>query len=283
MKLQPIPLSLLLFILPIHAQNRTCYFLDGSVATADVPCTSDATTNCCNKNDICMSNGLCYLQGSHGMALSRGSCTDKSWGARCFAPCSSTNRNNGFPVVNVGFSGSSSKYCCGSVTVKDGSTTCSSDGDPFTITMGTAIPGVAALAVNNSDSDSGSGSGSNSTNNSTCDDADYKLKEKALDNHDVAIGVGVGVPLGVIAIASIAWALYERRQRRSAIAGVGEKGEGGGYMGLNGGSLSGSMNMGGNGNMGGNMGMGGMPLAELNTTQASTQRPVELDSGKVHR
>ncbi|GMG45775.1 unnamed protein product [Aspergillus oryzae var. brunneus] len=214
-----------------------------------------------------MSNGLCYLQGSHGMSLSRGS--------------SSTNRNNGFPVVNVGFSGSSSKYCCGSVTVKDGSTTCSSEGDPFTITMGTAIPGVAALAVNNSDSDSGSGSGSgsDSNNNSTCDDADYKLKEKALDNHDVAIGVGVGVPLGVIAIASIAWALYERRQRRSAVRGVGEKGEGGGYMGLNGGSLSGSMNMGGNGNMG----MGGMPLAELNTTQASAQRPVELDSGKVHR
>ncbi|KAB8279560.1 hypothetical protein BDV30DRAFT_3368 [Aspergillus minisclerotigenes] len=282
MKLQPIPLSLslsLLFILPTHAQNRTCYFLDGSVATADVPCTSDATTNCCNKNDICMSNGLCYLQGSHGMSLSRGSCTDKSWGARCFAPCSSTNRNNGFPVVNVGFSGSSSKYCCGSATVKDGSTTCSSDGDPFTITMGTAIPGVAALAVNNSDSDSGSGSGSgsDSNNNSTCDDADYKLKEKALDNHDVAIGVGVGVPLGVIAIASIAWALYERRQRRSAAGVVGEKGDAGGYMGLNGGSLSGSMNMGGNG-----VNMGGMPLAELNTTQASTQ-PVELDSGKVHR
>ncbi|EIT78842.1 hypothetical protein Ao3042_04807 [Aspergillus oryzae 3.042] len=122
--------------------------------------------------------------------------------------------------------------------------------------MGTAIPGVAALAVNNSDSDSGSGSGSgsDSNNNSTCDDADYKLKEKALDNHDVAIGVGVGVPLGVIAIASIAWALYD---------------------------LSGSMNMGGNGNMGGNMGMGGMPLAELNTTQASAQRPVELDSDAV--
>lgn len=100
-----------------------------------------------------------------------------------------------------------------------------------------------------------------------------------MDNHDVAIGVGVGVPLGVIAIASIAWALYERRQRRSAVRGVGEKGDAGGYMGLNGGSLSGSMNMGGNGNMG----MGGMPLAELNTTQASAQRPVELDSGKVHR
>ncbi|KAE8401752.1 hypothetical protein BDV37DRAFT_169354 [Aspergillus pseudonomiae] len=81
-------LILLLFsILPTHAQNATCYFLDGSVAASDVPCTSDATTNCCNKNDICMSNGLCYLQGSHGMALSRGSCTDKSWGARCFAPC----------------------------------------------------------------------------------------------------------------------------------------------------------------------------------------------------
>ncbi|KNG80252.1 hypothetical protein ANOM_010974, partial [Aspergillus nomiae NRRL 13137] len=205
MKLPPHLLLTLLSILPAHAQNTTCYFLDGSVATADVPCTSDATTNCCNKADICMSNGLCYLQGSHGMVLSRGSCTDKSWGARCFAPCSSTKRNNGFPVVNVGFSGSDSQYCCGSVTVKDGKTTCSSEGDPFTITMGTAIPGVAALAVNNSDSGSGSGSGSSDddTNSSTCDD--QRLKEKALDNHDVAIGVGVGVPLGLIAVAAVAW------------------------------------------------------------------------------
>jgi hypothetical protein len=31
-------------------------------------------------------------------------------------------------------------------------------------------------------------------------------------NHDAAIGAGVGVPLGIIALASIAWALWERRK-----------------------------------------------------------------------
>ncbi|KAE8358472.1 hypothetical protein BDV27DRAFT_169398 [Aspergillus caelatus] len=281
----PLLLSLLAILPTTHAENKTCYFLDGSVATADVPCTSDATTNCCNKADICMSNGLCYLQGSHGMALSRGSCTDKSWGARCFAPCSSSNRNNGFPVINVGFSGKDSQYCCGSVTVKDGKTTCTSEGDPFTITMGTAIPGVAGLSVsnnnnNNSNSDSGSGSGSTNNTDSTCDD--QRLKEKALDNHDIAIGVGVGVPLGLIAVASIAWALYERRQRRGAGGGVvGEKAEGGGggYVGLYGDGNMGTPSMGGSMNMN----HGGTPLVELNTTTASTQRPVELDSGKVQR
>ncbi|EAW21153.1 uncharacterized protein NFIA_063140 [Aspergillus fischeri NRRL 181] len=35
-------------------------------------------------------------------------------------------------------------------------------------------------------------------------------------SHDLAIGVGDGVPLGAIALASIAWALWERRQCKYA-------------------------------------------------------------------
>lgn len=61
--------------------NVICYNPDGSRANDDVPCTSDATTFCCNKGDVCMSNGLCYLQGKRGFVLSRASCTDRSWEA----------------------------------------------------------------------------------------------------------------------------------------------------------------------------------------------------------
>lgn len=230
-------LSLLPF-LPTYATaaapNATCYFLDGSVASADVPCTTDSTTNCCNKNDLCMSNGLCYMQGSRGMALSRGSCTDKSWGARCFAPCSKTNRNDGYPLVNVGYSGRSSKYCCGAVAYKDGEITCAAEGDPFSIDFGTAVPGVAGLANTTSTEGNATAtvcedSGSNATSGSSAEEEAEKKSVK----YDVAIGAGVGVPLGVVALASIAWALYERRQRRVAERvgmAVSGKDEGGEYM-----------------------------------------------------
>lgn len=80
----------LLCISPVHAadDNRTCYNPDGSQALYDVPCTSNATTWCCNKNDVCMSNGLCYLQENGGFALSRASCTDSSWNAEgCYQYC----------------------------------------------------------------------------------------------------------------------------------------------------------------------------------------------------
>jgi hypothetical protein len=33
--------------------------------------------------------------------------------------------------------------------------------------------------------------------------------------HDIAIGAGVGVPLGVIALMTLGWALFERRARRA--------------------------------------------------------------------
>ncbi|KAE8352058.1 hypothetical protein BDV28DRAFT_8529 [Aspergillus coremiiformis] len=208
------------------AANTKCYFLDGSVASADVPCTTDSTTNCCNKKDVCMSNGLCYIQGSRGMALSRGSCTDKSWGPRCFAPCSSTNRNNGYPIVNVGYSGGTSTYCCGAVAFKDGKITCQAEGDPFRIDFGTAIPGVAGLARNMSCStttsssnstesgSTGNSTESGSTGNATCENTGPADRNGS--TRDVAIGAGVGVPLGVVALLSMGWALYERRQRQVA-------------------------------------------------------------------
>ncbi|PKX88770.1 uncharacterized protein P174DRAFT_516376 [Aspergillus novofumigatus IBT 16806] len=75
------------------------------------------------------------------------------------------------------------------------------DGDPFTIETGAVIPGVAALA--------GYVNASSMTNN-TCPTPTGNSSSPS--SHDVAIGVGVGVPLGVITLASIAWALWERRQ-----------------------------------------------------------------------
>ena len=45
-------------------------------------------------------------------------------------------------------------------------------------------------------------------------------KSTSSSKKEVAIGVGVGAPLGVIAVSAIAWAIWERLQRRKAL-GVG--------------------------------------------------------------
>ena len=66
----------------VMADAQTCYYPDGSVASADSPCHSpsikDGASACCNSVDICLNNGLCLSQ-SGGEMISRGSCTDQSW------------------------------------------------------------------------------------------------------------------------------------------------------------------------------------------------------------
>jgi hypothetical protein len=84
----PCLLAFSFFLAPARSFARTCYFLDGNEAVDDVPCSPNQYTNCCNQNDVCMSNGLCYVQGQRGFALSRGTCTDVTWGSNCTAPCS---------------------------------------------------------------------------------------------------------------------------------------------------------------------------------------------------
>ena len=89
---------LLLFLIPLLAtlaaaadQDSSCYFINKDRAVDDVPCNTTTTgaSVCCGKNDICLSNGLCYLQGSNGPGLSRGSCTDQNWSGACATskPC----------------------------------------------------------------------------------------------------------------------------------------------------------------------------------------------------
>lgn len=174
--------------------NRACYHLDGSLAAKHVPCSTKSVTNCCASNDLCMSNGLCYLQGQHGLSLTRGSCSDKGWGSDCYAPCSKYRRNTGMPIMNIGFNYSQTQYCCGTAISDNGNVGCKYE-EPFELSQATVIPGVAYLANNNAENCS---SPSSPPASSSC----------------VAVEAGVGVPLGVIAIATAIWALWERRNRR---------------------------------------------------------------------
>ncbi|RHZ62929.1 hypothetical protein CDV55_107061 [Aspergillus turcosus] len=109
----------------------------------------------------------------------------------------------------MGYDTTNAKYCCGSVADNGCQV-----GNPFTIENGAVIPGVAALAgySNSSSMANTTCSNSSSITNTTCPTEN----SSSPSSHDVAIGVGVGVPLGIIALASIAWALWERRQCKYA-------------------------------------------------------------------
>jgi hypothetical protein len=98
----------------------------------------------------------------------------------------------------MGYDTTDAKYCCGSVVDNK-----CEHGDPFTIENGAMIPEVAALAGY---------SNASSITNTTCPTGN----SSSPSSHDVAIGAGVGLPLAVLALASIAWALWARRHCKYA-------------------------------------------------------------------
>ncbi|KAL4734490.1 hypothetical protein BDV11DRAFT_198121 [Aspergillus similis] len=194
--------------------NRTCYMVDEQTIAVDhVPCTTKDTTHCCHKNDICMSNGLCWVQRNGNMVLSRGSCSNVNWGEDCVAarPCARAHTSGGYPVVNADIA--NHQFCCGSVVSSSSSDgiKCSGDG-PFPVPTGTVIPGVAALAsVASTSSSSPSTPGGNSNDT---------LIEQSEESDDqtakLALGLGLGLPLGIVAGTALIWGAWERRKTASA-------------------------------------------------------------------
>lgn len=121
------------------------------------------------------------------------------------------NKNSGCPIVAAQYNGSKTVHCCGTATLDNGTINCGNF-KSVNIPSGTAIPGVAGLSVK-------SLGGSNPGNTST----PVSSYGRPSPSHETIIGVRVGVPLVVIALASIAWALWERRARFKALSTVGNK------------------------------------------------------------
>ncbi|KAL4751808.1 hypothetical protein BDW72DRAFT_202863 [Aspergillus terricola var. indicus] len=177
-----------------------------TVAVDHVPCTTKDTTHCCHKDDVCMSNGLCWAQRNGDMVLSRGSCSNVNWGEDCVAarPCGMLSACSRLPTL----------FCCGSVvsSSSDG-IKCSGDG-PFPVPTGTVIPGVAALASvasTSSSSPSATCPGSNSS------DTSLETSEKSNDQSTkLPLGLGLGLPLGIIAGTALIWGAWERKKTASA-------------------------------------------------------------------
>ncbi|KAL4869622.1 hypothetical protein BDV12DRAFT_167709 [Aspergillus spectabilis] len=179
--------------------TRNCYFPSGTIAETNVPCSGKEYTSCCDYRDICLSNGLCLGAGQQPYTLSRGSCTNQKWDQGCPEYCGDANPDGGSSIVNFSFRNGVSRYCCGTAVSNDSTIACR-DGDDFTVPSGDVIPGYALLA--------------NVTSLSIVRNEPTVITPMIPECHEAAIGAGVGVPLGVIALTSIAWALFERRRRK---------------------------------------------------------------------
>ncbi|KAJ5906843.1 uncharacterized protein N7473_003759 [Penicillium subrubescens] len=182
--------------------NRTCYYPDGTEAKNLVPCTAKTTTACCGVNNICLSNGYC-LDVNQPFSLARGGCTAQKWGTGCPGRCRTVNSNEGSAIVTLQTINGSSRYCCGTPVANGSDTVCRDDTDSFLLADAQVLTGRAALANLVTPDSSLSSNSSNSS---------IPAPASTSNSHDTTIGVGLGVPLGVIAIGSILWALWERRR-----------------------------------------------------------------------
>ncbi|KAI1342530.1 hypothetical protein F5Y15DRAFT_307877 [Xylariaceae sp. FL0016] len=65
------------------AADQTCYFPDKSVHAGGQSCNPNSTDGqpCCEKNQVCLSNQLCWDSSKNHVV--RGSCTDVTWGSGC--------------------------------------------------------------------------------------------------------------------------------------------------------------------------------------------------------
>jgi hypothetical protein len=110
------------------------------------------------------------------------------------------NRDGGCSIINLTYENGIATYCCGTPITNGTNVICPEGMDSFQIPTGHALTGVALLS-NVSSSSATTAPSSTDTPTRSC--------------HDTAIGAGVGVPLGVIALMTLAWAIFERRARRA--------------------------------------------------------------------
>ena len=221
---------------------RSCYYPNGNLAPADVPCGDDESvdTHCCNKGSICLENRLC-LNVANPYVLSRQSCTSQDWTGSCPSQCTKRKFLNFVQTRTPALTHSTDtrdgavsiflltedvprrqfSYCCSQVEstgAEGANATCIYDDEgPFTIEDSNMLYGFAKLqGVQDPSTNTTSPTPANTTN-------DMGSSSSHTDNsgnshkREVAIGAGVGVPLGVIAAAAIAWGFYERMQRRKAL------------------------------------------------------------------
>ncbi|KAG7284968.1 hypothetical protein NEMBOFW57_009586 [Staphylotrichum longicolle] len=204
--------------------DLTCYNTWGGEDPNQLPCFAPGTVNagtttwCCNKNDYCLSNGLCLSPESNNLMTQQG-CTDKNWGGACtkFCPATKDQKLTAIPLIPcpASFDNTTNaiKFCCG----PDVSTCCESTSSLSWLTLppGTIIRSSTSTTSSSSSSSSSSTSDANSS---------YSLKI------GLGIGLGIGVPI-LLVLCAVAYLLatpLRSRHRRHRKNRSGSKQGGGG-------------------------------------------------------
>lgn len=123
------------------------------------------------------------------------------------------NPDGGCALFTFSYKNKVSRYCCGEAALSNTTTACYDGSDAFRIPNAEAVPGYGLLGnVTSFNASTNSPDSPDSPNNTSCP----VEQTNSSSCHETAVGAGVGVPLGVIALASVAWALWERRKGRQA-------------------------------------------------------------------
>ncbi|KAK3386089.1 hypothetical protein B0H63DRAFT_191928 [Podospora didyma] len=220
------------------ANATTCFDTWGNEDKGQVPCysgtTTEGTVNCCNKGDVCLSNGLCLSPGAQNLMTQQG-CTDKAWGKPCNKFCPETQQNKdlasqGFnDIVAVpcadSFNGSTNtvQYCCG----PDPQACCKSAAwQP--IAAGTIIPSQTTAAP------TGPTSAANKATNTVTDPKTSTTGPSSTQSVDpnfllappsgpdpvkigLGVGFGIGIPLFIVFICM--GVVLSRKKERTSTSG----------------------------------------------------------------
>lgn len=188
----------------VNAQPQ-CFWPDGT-SSPDYPCKPAASASaCCGLGWNCLSNGLCY---SANIALTRSSCTDKTWStSECPTYCAfSTTREGNLDLCplgsTIGYGGSELRsFCC------HDDLNCNCSTGENVILLNPTPPTITSLTPLSTSTKS-----STNISDSTATTALSTAAVAPLSNHYIAIILGLGLPLGLAILGVIAFLLSRTRR-----------------------------------------------------------------------
>ncbi|KAI4163251.1 MAG: hypothetical protein LQ342_003187 [Letrouitia transgressa] len=185
-----------------------CYFRAGQQIRNVTPCYPDAEYSmCCNREDICLTNGLCYIASAN--RLHRGACTDPTFSSpSCSQICPSPADEAPLGYADVLPCPNSSKptlWYCG----LGNSDRCDPGPSQKTFTLPSGFL-VESKSTNAVAAPTATVTGTPAAVNSSSSTAGKQCAERK--GVEAGIGVGVGVPLAA-ALAGAVWLLFKEKKR----------------------------------------------------------------------
>ncbi|KAF2164898.1 hypothetical protein M409DRAFT_56255 [Zasmidium cellare ATCC 36951] len=191
---------------------QQCYYPDGSPST-DTPCSTNGDSSCCSSSSFCMDNGLCF----GGGIVSRGSCTDKTWGSSaCTGYCKTDSPSGSIALTPCSDDGGSSSFVCGL-----NASACDSSTGVFTMSGGGSFvlrPAQVRALIEPVLNSSTAASSASQTTVTSCPSSEPSKPQGMYSAAQMAgLGCGLGLPLLFAICAAVFLFLREKGWRRDSI------------------------------------------------------------------